>query len=65
MFKIRMMQKAYIEMINKSTFNIGNDLNQGINALMNHVENLSYFYDECKTEKRKNELSNEIKKKPK
>ena len=49
-------------MTNKSKSNLGStDLNQVMNILMNHIENLPYFYDECKTEERKNELRNEIK----
>jgi hypothetical protein len=60
--KIQKIQRAHIEMTNKSKSNLGStDLNQVMNILMNHIENLPYFYDECITEERKNEIRNEIK----
>jgi hypothetical protein len=60
LFKVQLMQQAYIEMIKKSKENLGSDLNQVINNLMNHIDNLPNFYNECKTEERKNEIRKEI-----
>ena len=59
--KTQLFQQAQIEMINKSKQNLGStDLNQVTNVLMNHIENLPYFFDECRTEERKNEIRAKI-----
>ena len=39
------------------------DLDQIINILIDHIENIPNFFDECKTEERKNEIRKEIREK--
>ena len=53
LIKSQLIQQAYIEMLNKSRTSLGSDVNQAINILINHIENLPYFYNECKTEEKK------------
>ena len=49
-------------MNSKSKSNLGStDLNKVKNILINHIENNPSFFDDCKTEERKNEIRKEIK----
>ena len=64
MIKAQMIQRAEIEMTNKSKTNLGStDLNQVIKILTNHIEQYPNFFEECKTEERKNEIRKEVKEK--
>jgi len=60
-FKTQIIKQAEIE-IKKKLTNILNstDLDQIINILIDHIENIPNFFDECKTEERKNEIRKEI-----
>ena len=64
MIKTQIIQQAEIEMNSKSKSNLGStDLNKVKNILINHIENNPSFFDDCKTEERKNEIRKEIKEK--
>ena len=60
--KTQLLQKAYIEMTNKSKTNLNTkELSKIIEILVLHIQSIPKFFDECKTEQRKNELISEIK----
>ena len=64
MIKAQMIQRAEIEMTNKSKTNLGStDLNQVIKILTSHIEQYPNFFEECITEERKNEIRKEVKEK--
>ena len=50
------------ELDKKSSYNLGsNDLNKVTNILISHIENIPHFFDQCKTEKKRKEIKDEIK----
>ena len=60
--KTQLLQKAYIEMTNKSKSNLNTkDSSKIIELLVSHMETIPKFYDACKTEQKKVELISEIK----
>ena len=60
--KSQLLQKAYIEMTNKSKTNLNTkDSSKIIEILVSHIETIPKFFDQCKTEKRKSELISELK----
>ena len=60
--KTQLMQKAYIEMTNKSKSNLNTkNSSKIIELLVSHIETIPKFYDPCKTEQRKLELISELK----
>jgi len=60
--KSQLLQKAYIEMTNKSKTNLNTkDSSKIIEILVTHIETIPKFFDQCKTEKRKSELISELK----
>ena len=60
--KAQLLQKAYIEMNNKSKSNLNTkDASKIIETLVSHINTIPKFFDPCKTEKRKSELISEIK----
>lgn len=63
-FKTQIIKQAGIE-IKKKLKNIlySTDLDQIINILIDHIENIPNFFDECITEERKNEIRKEIREK--
>ena len=61
--KTQLLQKAFIEMTNKSKSNLGTkDSSKIIELLVSHIETIPQFFDPCKTEQRKSELISELKK---
>ena len=60
--KTQLIQKAYIEMTNKSKSNLNTkDSSKIIEILVSHIDTIPKFYDPCKTEQRKSELISELK----
>ena len=60
--KTQLLQKAYIEMTNKSKSNLNTkDSSKIIELLVSHIETIPKFYDPCKKEQRKLELISELK----
>ena len=60
--KSQLLQKAYIEMTNKSKTNLNTtDASKIIGILVSHLDTVPKFYDPCKTEQRKAELISELK----
>ena len=60
--KTQLIQKAYIEMTNKSKSNLNTkDSSKIIELLVSHIETIPQFYDPCKTDQRKSELISELK----
>ena len=61
--KTTLIQRANLEILNKSKNNLGStNMDNIINILCQHVENLPNFFDICKTEVKKNEIREEIRK---
>ena len=60
--KSQLIQKAYIEMTNKSNSDLKTkDLDEVTIILVSHLDTIPDFYSQCKTEQRKKELINELK----
>ena len=60
--KSQLLQKAYVEMTNKSKSNLNTTNSERIiEILVSHLDTIPQFYDPCKTEQRKSELISEIK----
>jgi len=60
--KTQLLQKAYIEMTNKSKSNLNTkDSTKIIELLVSHLDTIPKFYDACKTDQKKQELISEIK----
>ncbi len=63
MIETQLIQQAIIEMTNKSKSDLGSPiLNNIITALYHHIETIPNFFDECKTEEKKKDLREKIKK---
>ena len=59
--KTQLLQRAYIEMVNKSKTNLDSkDHNKIIELLVTHIHTIPRFFDLCKTEQRKQELISEL-----